>query len=165
LCSVTERIFLQYPVCYIDFSTSLPNDIYHTFCQYMSFEMLSDCCVVFSGGHRVSWYTGGVGEEEETNFPKVHVPRSGPRPVARYVKVSVEHFKCNGSPHSIAERRVPELIPVLGSQPAGDVSHKHCLQGCRYFPPGPPLPSQPLRGLLPVLLLGEQRHDGREQFA
>jgi len=27
-------------------------------------------------------------------------------------------------PHSITERRVPELIPVLGSQPAGDVSHK-----------------------------------------
>ena len=24
----------------------------------------------------------------------------------------------------INERRVPELIPVLGSQPAGDVSHK-----------------------------------------
>jgi len=29
-----------------------------------------------------------------------------------------------GSPYSIAERRVPELIPVLGSQPAGDVRHK-----------------------------------------
>ena len=29
-----------------------------------------------------------------------------------------------GSPHSITERRVPELIPVLGSQPAGDVNHK-----------------------------------------
>ena len=29
-----------------------------------------------------------------------------------------------GSPYSIAERGVPELIPVLGSQPAGDVSHK-----------------------------------------
>jgi len=27
------------------------------------------------------------------------------------------------SPYSITERRVPELIPVLGSQPAGDVSH------------------------------------------
>jgi len=25
----------------------------------------------------------------------------------------------------IAERRLPELIPVLGSQPADDVSHKH----------------------------------------
>ena len=37
--------------------------------------------------------------------------------------------------------------------------------GCHYFPPGPQLPSQPLRRLLPVLLLGEQRHDGREQFA
>jgi len=29
-----------------------------------------------------------------------------------------------GSPYSIAERRIPELIPVLGSQPAGDVRHK-----------------------------------------
>ena len=29
-----------------------------------------------------------------------------------------------GSPYSTAERRVPELIPVLGSQPAGEVSHK-----------------------------------------
>jgi len=29
-----------------------------------------------------------------------------------------------GSPYSITERRVPKLIPVLGSQPAGDVSHK-----------------------------------------
>ena len=28
------------------------------------------------------------------------------------------------SPCSITERRVPEVIPVLGSQPAGDVSHK-----------------------------------------
>jgi len=32
--------------------------------------------------------------------------------------------KGKGSPYSITERRVPELIPVLGSQPAGDVSHK-----------------------------------------
>ena len=29
-----------------------------------------------------------------------------------------------GSLYSITERRVPGLIPVLGSQPAGDVSHK-----------------------------------------
>jgi len=28
------------------------------------------------------------------------------------------------SPYSIAERRVPELILVLGSQPACDMSHK-----------------------------------------
>ena len=33
-------------------------------------------------------------------------------------------WKRKGSPHSIAERRVPELIPVLGSQPAGEASHK-----------------------------------------
>jgi len=43
------------------------------------------------------------------------------------------------SQYSITERRVPELIPVLGSQPAGD--------------------------MLPILLLGEQRHNGCEQFA
>ena len=29
-----------------------------------------------------------------------------------------------GSPYSITDSRVPELIPVLGSQPAGEVSHK-----------------------------------------
>jgi len=32
--------------------------------------------------------------------------------------------KGKGSPYSITERRVPELIQVLDSQPAGDVSHK-----------------------------------------
>jgi len=44
-----------------------------------------------------------------------------------------------GSPYSIAERRVTELIRVLGSQPAGDVSHKpggrmplHFRQACSY---------------------------------
>ena len=37
--------------------------------------------------------------------------------------------------------------------------------GCHYFPPDLQLPSQPLRGLLPVLLLGGQRHNGCEQFA
>jgi len=29
-----------------------------------------------------------------------------------------------GSPYSIAERRVSELIPVFDSRPASDVSHK-----------------------------------------
>jgi len=67
--------------------------------------------------------------------------------------------------HTFAERRVRELIPVLGSQPADDVSHK----------PGGRLPllsARPavtpatlIRGLLPISLFGEQRHDGCEQFA
>jgi len=37
---------------------------------------------------------------------------------------TVSTVKGKGSPYSTAERRVPELIPVLGSQPAADVSHK-----------------------------------------
>ena len=63
--------------------------------------------------------------------------------------------KGKGSPHPITQRRVSELIPVLGSQPAGDASHK----------PDGRLPLAYLRGLLPILLLGEERHDACEQFA
>jgi len=33
-------------------------------------------------------------------------------------------LKGKGRLYSFTERRVPELIPVLGTQPAGDVSHK-----------------------------------------
>ena len=58
----------------------------------------------------------------------------------------------------LSERGVPELIPVFGSQPAGDLSHKPGYW--HYFPPSPQLPI-----LLPILLICEQRHDGCEQFA
>ena len=70
----------------------------------------------------------------------------------------------DGSPYAIAERRVPVLISVLGSQPARGVSHK---PGGRLplLSAGLQLSSQPLRGLLPISPLGEQRHDGCEQFA
>jgi len=40
---------------------------------------------------------------------------------------SVSAWYCRidkGSPYSITERMVPQLIPVLGSQPAGNVSRK-----------------------------------------
>jgi len=66
--------------------------------------------------------------------------------------------------HTRLPSMVPELIPVLGSQPAGDVSHK---PGGRLplLSARPAVTPQPLRGLLPVSLLGEQRHNGCEQFA
>ena len=41
----------------------------------------------------------------------------------RTVEAVERQFK-KGSLYSITERRVPELIPVFGSQPAGDVNHK-----------------------------------------
>ena len=41
-----------------------------------------------------------------------------------YSPPSVSVCVKKGSRYSSTERRVPELIPVLGSQPAGDVSHK-----------------------------------------
>jgi len=73
--------------------------------------------------------------------------------------------KGKGSPYSITECRVPELIPILGSQPAGNVGHK---PGGRlpllYARPAVTLTTL-IRGVLPISLLGEQRHDGCEQFA
>ena len=50
------------------------------------------------------------------------------RSTLSFMKIRVppkyKDIKGKGSPYSITERRVPELIPILGSQPAGDVSHK-----------------------------------------
>jgi len=48
-----------------------------------------------------------------------------------------------GSPYSTAERTVPELIPVLGSQPAGDMSHE----------PGGRLPLLPVRPAVTIATL------------
>jgi len=75
-----------------------------------------------------------------------------------------ETTRGKGSPCSITERRVPEPIPFLCSQSAGDVSHK---PGGRLplLSARPAVTLAPLRGLLPISLLGEQRHDGCEQFA
>jgi len=42
----------------------------------------------------------------------------------RGLRMQQTRVKGKSSPYSIIERSVPELIPVLGSQPAGDVSHK-----------------------------------------
>jgi len=43
-----------------------------------------------------------------------------------YIKLytTAQKVKNKSSPYSNIEHRVPELIPVLGSQPARDVSHK-----------------------------------------
>jgi len=46
-------------------------------------------------------------------------------PAAKLHAFPMASKKGKGSPYSITERRVPELIPVLGSQPAVDVQiHK-----------------------------------------
>jgi len=41
-----------------------------------------------------------------------------------YTAIGLPCKKGKGSPYSITKRRVLELIMVLGSQPAGDASHK-----------------------------------------
>jgi len=68
-----------------------------------------------------------------------------------------------GSPYSITERRVPELIWVLGSQPAGDVSHK---PGGRLplLSARPAVTPATLKKAATILLLGNRGTMG-EQFA
>jgi len=57
-------------------------------------------------------------------FPRSPLPRAFPALTCTGVDVRKGECKGKGCPYSITERRVPELIPVLGSQPAGNVSHK-----------------------------------------
>ena len=45
-------------------------------------------------------------------------------PHLRKQQIALHRVKGKASPYSITARRVLEQIPVLGSQPAGDVSHK-----------------------------------------
>jgi len=47
----------------------------------------------------------------------------GTGPVGRFPS-NFARRRVKASPYSTTERRIPELIPVPGSQPAGDVSHK-----------------------------------------
>ena len=49
--------------------------------------------------------------------------RNHARPIIARETTGLGYTK-KGSPYSVTEHRVPELIPVLGSQSAGDVSHK-----------------------------------------
>jgi len=65
-------------------------------------------------------------------------------------------LKGKGSPYSIAERRVPELIVVLGSHKPGGRLPLLSARPAVTFPAHRPVP---------ISLLGEQRHDGCEQFA
>ena len=73
-------------------------------------------------------------------------------------------LKGKGSPYSITERRVPELIPVLGSQPAGEVSNIHDGRLPLLFAT-PAVFLATLKRVATNRWLGEQRHDGCEQFA
>jgi len=111
----------------------------------------SNAAVPTHGGRRP------VRPHHRTNRRQI-VPRFCPRPSG--VPRGGEGKKGKGSPYSIVERRVPELIPrflAVSLQVTRVVTH--------YFPPGLQLPPQSLRGLLPISPLGEQRHDVCEQFA
>ena len=82
---------------------------------------------------------------------------------ANWTKFGADSQVKKGSPCSITERTVPELIPVLlGSQSAGYVSHK----------PSSRLPLLSVRPAVtpatlkrPATTFDEQRHDGCKQFA
>ena len=116
----------------------------------------------------------GIGLFHSFGHPKTprffsNVPSGAPRisfrghAGFRYVD-NYSSVKGNGSQCSITERRVPELIPVLGSQPAGDVNHKPDGR-LPLFSARPAVTPATFKRVLPISLLGEQEHSGCEQFA
>ena len=121
-----------------------------------------------------SLHAAGIGLFHSFGLPKtpqifLNVPSGAPRisfrghAGFRYVD-NYSSVKGNGSPCSIIERRVPELIPVLGSQPAGDVNHKPDGR-LPLFSARPAVTPATFKRVLPISLLGEQEHSGCEQFA
>jgi len=59
---------------------------------------------------------GLTGRFPDRSFPRQHDSPTGLFPEGLFLD--------KGSPYSITKRKLAELIPVLGSQPAGDASHK-----------------------------------------
>jgi len=75
-------------------------------------------CIDRSSDTGQEWRWSRHWDQQLTESPRATFDHLGP------CIYSVIYGGVKGSPYSITERRVPELIPVLGSQPAGDVSHK-----------------------------------------
>jgi len=70
--------------------------------------------------------TAGAGTQQQIHQPPLLLSIDGTegRTPDCYTNPALHTKKGKGSPYSITEHRVLELIPVLGSQPAGDASHK-----------------------------------------
>ena len=75
-------------------------------------------CIDRSSETGQEWRWSRHWDQQLTESPRATLDHLGP------CIYSVIYGGVKGSPYSITERRVPKLIPVLGSQPAGDVSHK-----------------------------------------
>ena len=68
---------------------------------------------------QVEHRTGKVRQSETDVLPLCHATNR-----IHWYGDNRRYSRLNTYPYSITERKVPELIPVLDSQPAGDVSHK-----------------------------------------
>ena len=96
-----------------------------------------------------------------------HVPLSSftaPHTSTRITILRCLVVKGKCSPYLITKRRIPELIPVRGSQPVGDKSHKPGVTLPLLFA-RPAVTLATLNRAAPISLLDEQRHDGCAQFA
>ena len=94
--------------------------------------------------HAISSYRGNISTHTHTHTHKHRPPppQTGSITIHCADKLSAQCKDKVKVSHTRNERRVLELIPVLGSQPAGDRSPKPGV-GCHCFPPGPRLPPQP----------------------
>jgi len=90
----------------------------------------TDHFIVFARRHQRAFYLVHFPWTHKTMFSKRHLDRfsrfCGVHWCAQQIDIETDNAtsRVKGSPYSINERRVPQLIPVLGNQPAGDASHK-----------------------------------------
>jgi len=89
-------------------------------------QLAQGCCMnlVRPGVEPATFYVASKHPNRYTTRPHGCQSKKTWGPVQNKCWAAVSPKYKKGSPYSIAERRVPELIPVLGSQPVGDVSHK-----------------------------------------
>ena len=72
----------------------------------------------------VNWDEQPVGRSSRDGFAGLRQGFDGLSCDNTYQQHTTRSCSKRGSSNSITECRVPDLIPVLGSQPAGDMSHK-----------------------------------------
>ena len=92
-------------------------------------------------GHSVPYRANSVCQQSDLSIPLCSTTKL-------QLDVAYNLAMLKGSPYSIIERSVPGLIPVVGSQLAGDVNHKPGGKLPLLSTRPAVIPPQPLRGLL-----------------
>ena len=147
------------------FNTNERHNLHHFNGHFHGFPGFLDFCLSFVLKNRILVGNGRC----PSCWPSDNVTALSPAMKKSQMHFTLSLFDCWGKKVKVAHTRLPSIgfrswsrFLAVSLQVTWVINPA---VGCHYFPPGLQLPPQPLRGLLRVLLLGEQRNDGCEQFA